>query len=192
MVEEKRDARDGDPFKRLLKEALVQQRNSMLEIFFQILRKLPMTTATSSINNHFEGVMPFKVHVNFDISLFESQIDAYALEKWLNMLEGYYCVQKKIYSENITFALLKSLPHIMSWWEGYWERYTKDESTSFRREPTWEAFVDSLKEELYHFENYDDHYMRWMTLHQERDHLVLEYTNIFHTLCSKLGIRDFE
>jgi hypothetical protein len=54
------------------------------------------------------------------------------------------------------------------------------------------AFVDALKEEFYPVGNYDDQYMRWMTLHQERDQMVPEYTNIFHTLCSKLGIRDFE
>jgi hypothetical protein len=30
------------------------------------------------------------------------------------------------------------------------------------------------------------------TLHWERDQTVLEYTDIFHTLHSKLGIRDFE
>jgi hypothetical protein len=94
--------------------------------------------------------------------------------------------------EKITFMLLKSLPHVRAWWEGYWERYTMDESMPFEREPTWEAFVDSLKEEFYHVRNYDDQYMRWMTLWQERDQIVLEYTNIFHTLHSKLGIKDSE
>jgi hypothetical protein len=44
-----------------------------------------------------------------------------------------------------------------------------DESTPFGREPTWVTFVDSLKEEFYHVENYDEQYMRWMTLHQKRD-----------------------
>jgi hypothetical protein len=39
-------------------------------------------------------VTPFKVQVNFDIPLFKSQIDADALEKWLNLLEGYYSVSK--------------------------------------------------------------------------------------------------
>jgi uncharacterized protein YfeS len=66
--------------------------------------------------------------------------------------------------EKITFTLLKSLPHVKAWWEGYWERYTMDESMPFGREPTWEAFVDSLKEEFYPVGNYDDQYMRWMTL----------------------------
>jgi hypothetical protein len=88
--------------------------------------------------------------------------------------------------------LLKSLPHVRAWWEGYWERYTMNESMPFGREPTWEAFVDSLKEEFYPIRNYDDQYMRWMTLCQKRDQMVSEYTNIFHTLCSKLGIKDSE
>jgi hypothetical protein len=35
-----------------------------------------------------------------------------------------------------------------------------NESTPFMREPTWEAFVDSLKEEFYPVEKYDDQYMR--------------------------------
>jgi hypothetical protein len=87
--------------------------------------------------NHFRGVTPFKVQVNFDIPLFEGHIDADALEKWLNLLEGYYSVQKFFESENITFVLLKSLPHVRAWWEGYWERYTMDESMPFGREPTW-------------------------------------------------------
>jgi hypothetical protein len=95
-------------------------------------------------------------------------------------------------SEKITFALLKSLPHVRAWWEGYWERYTVDESTLFGREPTWAAFVDALKEEFYPVGNYDDQYMRWTTLRQKRDQTVSEYTNIFHTLRSKLGIKDSE
>jgi hypothetical protein len=71
-----------------------------------------MSLVTSSINNHFIGAMPFKVQVNFDIPLFEGQIDANDLEKWMNMLEGYYSIKKKFDSENITFVLLKSLSHV--------------------------------------------------------------------------------
>jgi hypothetical protein len=96
MVEEKRDDREGDPFKMLLEESLMRQRNEMMEKFTQILQRLPMVvTEASSTRNHFRGVTPFKVQVNFDIPLFEGQIDADALEKWLNLLEGYYSVQKK-------------------------------------------------------------------------------------------------
>jgi hypothetical protein len=165
----------------------------MMDKFVQILRKLLMaTTEESSTRSHFASSTPFKVQVNFYIPLFEGKIDADALEKWLNLLEGYYSVQKKFDSEKITSALHKSLPHVRSWWEGYWERYTADESTLFGREPTWATFVDALKKDFYPIGNYDDKYMRWTNLRQKRDQMVLEYTNIFHTLCSKLGIKDSE
>jgi hypothetical protein len=35
-------------------------------------------------------------------------------------------------------------------------------------------------------------YTKWTTLWQERDQSVLEFRNIFHTLSTKLGIKDFE
>jgi hypothetical protein len=82
----------------------------------------------------------------------------------LNLLEGYYSIQNFSDSEKITFVLLKALPHVRSWWEGYWERYIVGESTPFRRELTWATFVDALKEEFYHVENYYDQYLRWMTM----------------------------
>jgi hypothetical protein len=110
----------------------------------------------------------------------------------LNLLEGYYSVQDFSDSKKITFALLKSLLHVRSWWEGYWERYTVDESTPFMREPTWMTFVDSLMEDFYPVKNYDDQYMRWTTLHQKRDQMVSEYTNIFHTFHSNMSIKDSE
>ena len=59
----------------------------MMEFFSQILQRGPTTVDTSSSRSHFGGVTPFKVQVNFDIPMFEGQIDADALEKWLNMLE---------------------------------------------------------------------------------------------------------
>jgi hypothetical protein len=34
--------------------------------------------------------------------------------------------------------------------------------------------------------------MRWTTLQQERGQAVLDFTNTFHTLRTKLGIKDFE
>jgi hypothetical protein len=34
--------------------------------------------------------------------------------------------------------------------------------------------------------------MRWTTLRQERSQAVSEFTNTFHTLCTKLGIKDSE
>jgi hypothetical protein len=65
-----------------------------------------------STKSHFGGVTPFKVQVNFDIPLFEGQIDIDALEKWLSLLEGYFSIQNFSNSEKITFTLLKSLPHV--------------------------------------------------------------------------------
>jgi hypothetical protein len=75
MVEEKKDEGAGDPFKILLEEALERQRNVMMDNFSQILQRLP-TGDTSSSNSHSGGTTPFKVQVNFDIPIFEGQIDA--------------------------------------------------------------------------------------------------------------------
>jgi hypothetical protein len=67
MAEEKRDDRVGDPFKTLLEEALMRQRNEMMDNFAQILRRLSMVeTKASSTRNHFASVTPFTVQVNFD------------------------------------------------------------------------------------------------------------------------------
>ena len=116
MVEEKRDDKARYPFKTLLEEALVQQRNEMMDKFSQILQRLSMATTEAYLKrSHFKSETPFKVQFNFDIPLFEGQIDADALEKWLNLLEGYYYVQNFSDSEKITFTLLKSLPHVRAW-----------------------------------------------------------------------------
>ena len=61
--------------------------------------------------------MPFKIQVNFEIPVFKGQIDADALEKWVNMLEGYFLVYNFSNREKITFALLKVVPHVKDWWE---------------------------------------------------------------------------
>ena len=60
-----------------------------------------------------------KVQFNFDILVFEGQIDAEALEKWLTLLEGYFSVHIFSDKEKITFALLKALPRVKHWWETY-------------------------------------------------------------------------
>ena len=61
----------------------------MMDNVSQILRWLPAGDASSS-SSHPGGVTPFKVQVNFDIPIFEGQIDAYAIDKWLNILEAYF------------------------------------------------------------------------------------------------------
>ena len=53
-------------------------------------------------------------------------------------------------------------------------------------------FVDVVKEQYYPVYNYEDQYMRWTKLRQERVQVVLEFTNTFHTLRTKLGIKDSE
>ena len=66
--------------------------------------------------------MPFKVQVNFEIPIFEGQIDANAVDKWLNLLEGYFSIHEFSSQENIGFALLKATPHVKDWWETYCEQ----------------------------------------------------------------------
>ena len=38
--------------------------------------------------------------------------------------------------------------------------------------------------------SYEENYIQWTTLWQQRDEDVHELTNLFHTLCTKLGIKD--
>ena len=90
----------------------------MVNNFSQILLRMLMTVGSLSTSSRFWGTNPFKVQVNFEIPLFEGKIDANALEKWLSLLEGYFSVQKNFDNEKITFALLKSLPHVKDWWDG--------------------------------------------------------------------------
>jgi hypothetical protein len=89
----------------------------MMENISHILQCLLITTGAYSSRRHFGDTSPFKVKVNFDIPIFEEQIDVDALEKWLNMLEGYFFVHNFFDRENITFTLLKALPHVKNWWE---------------------------------------------------------------------------
>jgi hypothetical protein len=105
-----------------------------------------ITTSASSSSDNFGGTSPFKVQVNFSIPVFEGQIDTDALEKWLNMLEGYFFVHNFSDRENITFTLLKGLPHVKHWWENYWEQRSTKESGIYGAKPTWHFFVDVFKE----------------------------------------------
>jgi hypothetical protein len=67
----------------------------MMDSFAQILRRLQIGDASSSN----EGVAPFKVQINFKVPIFEGQIDADVVDKWLNLLEGYFL--------SITFQIKK-------------------------------------------------------------------------------------
>jgi hypothetical protein len=192
MAEEKKIDGADDPINLLLEQALTRQRDEMMENFSHILKCLPIASGASSSSGHFEGTSPFKVQVNFDIPVFEGQIDAEALEKWLTLLEGYFSVHNFSDKEKITFALLKALPHVKHWWETYWEQSSTEESGIYGADPTWDFFVDAVKEQYYPVGNYEDQYMRWTTLRQERGQAVSEFTNTFHTLRTKLGIKDSE
>jgi hypothetical protein len=111
MVGENKDDGTGDPFKLLIEESLTQQRNEMMDSFAQILQWIPTSDASYSSR----GAAPFKVQIKFDIPIFEGQIDEDAVDKWLNLLEGYFSVHNFSNREKITFALLKAVPHVKDW-----------------------------------------------------------------------------
>ena len=90
----------------------------MMDSFTQILRRLPTSDAYSLSG----GAAPFKVQINFDIPIFEGQIDANVAEKWLNLLEEYFSVHNFSNTEKITFELLKVVPHVKDWWETFCEK----------------------------------------------------------------------
>ena len=80
MGDEKKDEGAWDPIKILLEEALEKQRNAMIDNFAQILQWLPTSSASTS-SSHSGGATPFKVQVNFDIPIFEGQIDANSVDR---------------------------------------------------------------------------------------------------------------
>jgi hypothetical protein len=110
----------------------------------------------------------------------------------LNLLEGYFFVHNFSNREKITFALLKVVPHVKDWWETFCEKKETEEPSLFTVVTTWESFRDDIKEKYYPIISYDDLYTKWITLRQERDQAVPDFTNIFHTLHTKLGIKDSE
>ena len=83
----------------------------MMDNFAQILQRLPKGN-TSSSNSYSGSATPFKVQFNFDIPIFEGQIDVDVIYKWLNLLEGYFYFHAFSSREKITFSLLKVTPHI--------------------------------------------------------------------------------
>ena len=134
----------------------------MMDNFAQILRWLPIGDAYSSSGH----ATPFKVQVNFDISLFEGLIDADVVDKWLNLLAGYFSVHKFFDRENITFSLLKVIPHVKYQWDTYSKKRFMEEYAIFVVSPTWDSFRDSIKEQYYPVGSYEDQYARWTNLCQ--------------------------
>jgi hypothetical protein len=127
MAGEKKYDGIGDPFKLLIEESLTEQRNEMMDSFAQLLWRLPTSDASSSNR----GAAPFKVKINFDIPIFEDQIDTDAIDKWLNLLEEYFSIHNFSNRENITFALLKVVPHVKDWWETFCEQKETEETSLF-------------------------------------------------------------
>ena len=162
-----------------------------MDNFIQILWRLSNDGASAS-SSHSGGANPFKVQVNFDIPIFEGQIDADSVDIWLNLLEGYFSVHDFSDREKIIFALLNAAPHVKDLWETHCEKKDKTKPSLFSAVPTWNYFRDAIKEQYYPVGSYEDKYIQWTTLRQQRDQDVQELTNLFHTLCTKLGIKDLE
>ena len=141
----------------LLEESLTRQWNEMMDNFSQMLCRLLTTSDAFTSSGHSRSAPQFKVQVNFDIPIFEGQ-------KWLNMLEGYFLVYNFFDREKITFALLQIIPHVKNWRETHCEKTSTEEPSMFSTIPTWESFVDSLKEQYYPVGSYDDQYTRLTTL----------------------------
>ena len=148
-------------------------------------------------NSTFGGQTPFKVQINFDIMTFQGKIDADVVDDWLSKLERYFCVNNFLDIEKITFSLLKVENHVNFSWQAHLtakeNQEAQDEhkfSVMFDRKPTWEEFVEHIKQEYYPEDTYEQKYMQWRLLQQKKDQSVQEYTNIFHALSTKLGIKD--
>ena len=108
---------------------------------------MSVAVSASSMTSQFGDATLFKAYVNFDIHLLEVQIDTdHFLDKWLNVLEGYFSIHNFFDREKITFVLLKVVLHVQNWWGTYWEQKSSGESRIFETNPTWASFADVVKE----------------------------------------------
>jgi hypothetical protein len=71
------------------------------------------------------------------------------VDKWLNLLEGYFLVHNFFDREKITFSLLKVVPHVKDWWDTYSEQRAIEESEIFVVSPKWDSFWDVIKEPIH-------------------------------------------
>jgi hypothetical protein len=78
----------------------------MMDNFAHILGRLPTKEASSSSDH----ATPFKVQLNFDIPLFEGLIDVDVVDKWLNLLKGYFSVHNFFDRESLLFHSSRSSP----------------------------------------------------------------------------------
>jgi hypothetical protein len=131
----------------------------MMDSFVQILWWIPIGNASSLSR----GVTSFKVKINFDIPIFECEIDANAVEKWQNPLEGYFFVHKFSNREEITFVL-KFILHVKDWWETFCDQKETEEPSLLTIAVTWDSFKDFITEQYYPVRSYDDLYTKWTTV----------------------------
>ena len=73
------------PFKIFLDETLKRQRSTIMDKIVEILQQLCK-------GDHSGSITPFKVEGKFEISIFEFYIDVDTIDKWLNLLDGYFSV----------------------------------------------------------------------------------------------------
>ena len=111
----------------------------MMDNFAQILQRLPTGDASAS-SSHSGVATPFKVQEKFDIPIFEGKIYVDVVDRWLNLLEGYFSVNDFFDWEKIIFSLLKATPNVKDWWETYFEKKDEGEPSLFSVVPTWNYF----------------------------------------------------
>jgi hypothetical protein len=139
-----------------------------MDNFAHILQRFPTRDASAS-NNHSGGTTPFNVKLNFDIPIFDGQIYVDNVDRWLNILEGYFSVHDFSDREKIIFSLLQVSPHVKDWWKTYCEKKGEEESSFFSAIPKGNYFQDAIKEQYYPMGRYEDKYIQWTTLQKQRD-----------------------
>jgi hypothetical protein len=87
-------------------------------------------------------------------------INTDVVDKWLNLLEGYFSIHNFFDREKITFAVLKVFPHVKDSWDTYSEKRAMKESAMFVVAPTWNFFQDAIKEQYYLVGSYKDQYTK--------------------------------
>ena len=76
------------------------------------------------------------------------------------------------------FHSSKLPPNVKDWWETHCEKKHETESSLFSIVPTWNFFRDVVKEKYYPVGSYEDKYIQWTMLRQQRDQDVHELTNL--------------
>jgi hypothetical protein len=72
-------------------------------------------------------------------------IDADVVDKWLNLLEGFFPVHNFFDRENIYFSLFKVVPNVKDWQGTYSDQRGIEEFVIFAVAPTWDSLRDVIK-----------------------------------------------